>query len=177
MSVNRWLRFWRHAWQDSTDSRRAVPPDAARRLSAQVAASEARHSGEIRLCVEAALPLGELWPPPPDAQVRPLLRRRALGWFGQLGVWDTAHNNGVLIHLLLAERSIEIVADRGLNATVSAADWQALADALAMELRADRFEAGLSEAVRQIGAWLERDFPAPADRPNPNELPDAVLMV
>ena len=39
--------------------------------------------------------------------------------FGQLGVWDTAQNNGVLIYLLLADRVVEIVADRGIAARIS----------------------------------------------------------
>ena len=40
-------------------------------------------------------------------------RERAVTLFGKLRVWDTEHNNGVLIYLLLAEHAIEIVADRG----------------------------------------------------------------
>ena len=45
--------------------------------------------------------------------------------FGKLRVWDTEHNNGVLIYLLLAEHAIEIVADRGLNEQVPPQQWQA----------------------------------------------------
>lgn len=175
--MNRWRRLWRHAWRDQTDSQRALSPEAAQRLTAQVAASEARHTGEIRVCVEAALPLTYLWPLPSGADLRPVVRQRALAWFGKLGVWDTAHNNGVLVYLLLAERAIEIVADRGLNDRVTPADWQALAATLATDLRAGRFEDGLAQAVQQIGLWLERDFPQTAGTAGPNQLPDAVLRV
>ena len=94
-----------------------APPatSALARLQARVAASEATHSGEIRLCIEAGLPLSYL-------RRRATARERAVAMFGKLRVWDTAHNNGVLIYLLLAEHAIEIVADRGLSARVDAAE-------------------------------------------------------
>ena len=91
-----------------TRGARTRPPTAVERLRERVAASERRHSGEIRICVEAGLPLSYLW--------RGLSARdRAITMFGKLRVWDTEHNNGVLIYLLLAEHAIEIVADRGLE--------------------------------------------------------------
>ena len=43
-------------------------------------------------------------------------RERALELFGLLRVWDTEHNNGVLIYVLHAEHAVEIVADRGARA-------------------------------------------------------------
>ena len=79
-------------------------PRAAKARLTRVAASEKRHSGEIRVCAEAGLPLSYLWR---GASAR----ERALAMFGKLRVWDTEHNNGVLIYLLLAEHAIEIVAD------------------------------------------------------------------
>ena len=101
-------RMFRHRWLDESDTRRAIPPALAQRLAERVAASERRHSGEIRLYVEAGLPLSYLWR---DATPR----ERAVAMFGKLRVWDTEHNNGVLVYLLLAEHAIEIVADRGLR--------------------------------------------------------------
>ena len=99
-----------------------------------------RHSGEIRISVEAGLPLSYLW--------RDLTARdRAVTLFGKLRVWDTEHNNGVLIYLLLAEHAIEIVADRGLARHVAAAQWQALVAGMREAFRAGRFEEGLLQAV------------------------------
>ena len=96
------LRLLRHRWFDDTDLRRALPADALARVEARVAASELHHSGEIRVSVEAGLPLSYLW--------RGLRARdRALTLFGKLRVWDTEHNNGVLIYLLLAEDRKSVV--------------------------------------------------------------------
>ena len=164
-TMGRLARILRHRWHDETDVARALDAAALARLTERVAASERHHSGEIRICVEAGLPLAYLWR---HAQAR----ERAIALFGELRVWDTEHNNGVLIYLLLAERAIEIVADRGLQRQVAAAQWRALADALAAALRAGRFEQGLAAAVAGVDALLVRHFPIAPGEPNPNELPD-----
>jgi uncharacterized membrane protein len=163
-------RLWRllkHRLWDETDVRRVLPEQALDRLEALVAESEKHHSGEIRLCVEAGLPLSYLWR---DA----LPRERALAMFGKLRVWDTEANNGVLIYLLLAEHAIELVADRGLAHVVPPARWQAIVDGLREALRAGRFEQGLASAVSEVDRLLRDRFPlAEGERAqNPNELPD-----
>ena len=45
------VRLLHHLWLDEADARRAVPPALAQRLARLVAESEARHEGEVRLCV------------------------------------------------------------------------------------------------------------------------------
>ena len=163
-------RLLRHRWHDHTDARRALGDAALARLAQRVAASELRHSGEIRVCVEAGLPL--------PYQLRDATaRERAVAVFGELGVWDTEHNNGVLIYLLLAERCIEIVADRGLNRHVNAAQWQQISDAMAAAFKTGEFEAGLNQAVDAVDALLVRHFPAAPGDANPNELPDAPVVL
>ena len=160
-------RLIRHRWLDERHVRRALDAQALRRLEARVAASEGRHSGEIRLCVEAGLPLSYLW--------RDLgARERAVTLFGKLRVWDTENNNGVLIYLLLAERAIEVVADRGLMRHVDAAQWQALVESMRNAFRAGRIEDGLAQAVDTVGALLAQHFPLAEGQANPNELPDRV---
>ncbi len=153
--MNRLLRMLKHRWRDEGDVHRALGHGALQRIESRVAASERRHSGEIRVCVEAGLPLSYLWR---DA----MARDRALTLFGKLRVWDTEHNNGVLIYLLLAERRIEIVADRGLNMHVPAAQWQALLDGMASAFRTGRFEAGLNTAIDAVDRLLCRHFPLAA---------------
>lgn len=172
----RWTRWWRHAWLDARDARRALPPEATARLVRAVADSERQHSGEIRICVEGGLPWSWLRSVRTDDGLRAVVRQRARDWFGRLGVWDTAQNNGVLVYLLLAERAIEIVADRGLDGHVSPAQWQAIAARLSAPLQAGRFEDGLVQAVADITPWLVGPFPAPPGQPNANELPDAVVL-
>ena len=165
--IKRLGRLLRHRWTDERDLKRALPPDALARLEARVAASERRHSGEIRVSVEAGLPLSYLW--------RGLSARdRAITLFGKLRVWDTEHNNGVLIYLLLADHAIEIVADRGLNRQVSPAQWQALIAPMREAFRQQCFEAGLAQAIDAIDALLALHFPLAAEQPNPDELPNRV---
>jgi uncharacterized membrane protein len=161
-------RLWRllkHRLWDETDVRRVLPAVALDRLQTQVAESEKHHSGEIRLCVEAGLPLSYLWRDAPP-------RERALAMFGKLRVWDTEHNNGVLIYLLLAEHAIELVADRGLSRTVPSAQWQAIVEGLGDSLRAGRFEEGLAAAISEVDRLLRAQFALAEGECNPNELPD-----
>lgn len=162
-------RMFRHRWLDESDTRRAIPPALAQRLAERVAASERKHSGEIRLYVESGLPLSYLWR---DATPR----ERAVAMFGKLRVWDTEHNNGVLVYLLLAEHAIEIVADRGLRTRVAAADWQHIAQRMAAAFREGRFEDGLAQAVDEVTALLVQHFPLAPGEANPNELPDEPVL-
>jgi len=168
-------RLIHHLWLDASDVRRVVPDDMAERLARRVAASEGRHTGEVRLCVEASLPAGEAWQAGTAGALTHPVRERAVGWFGRLGVWDTEHNNGVLIYLLLAERSIEIVADRALTQRVPPEQWQAMVAALAQRLRAGDVEGGLTQALEEVSAVLVSHFPAPAGWQRANELPDCVV--
>jgi uncharacterized membrane protein len=163
--MKRLLRVLKHRWFDETDARRALGDAALARLGERVRLSETRHSGEIRLCIEAGLPLSYLWRGAPA-------RERALALFGKLRVWDTEHNNGALIYLLLAERAIEIVADRGLAAKVPPDTWRALAQRMSAAFKAGRFEQGLAQAIDAVDQLLLQHFPLSAGEPNPNELPD-----
>jgi uncharacterized membrane protein len=167
--MGRLQRIFRHRWLDESDTRRAIPADVAQRLAERVAASERRHSGEVRIYVEAGLPFSYLWR---DASAR----ERALAMFGKLGVWDTEQNNGVLVYLLLAEHAIEIVADRGLNRHVPAPQWQEIVARMGEALRQGRYEEGLAQAVDEVTALLVRHFPVAAGVPNPNELPDEPVI-
>ena len=167
--MNRWLRILKHRWLDEGDAQRALGDAGLERLREGVAASELSHSGEIRICVEAGLPLSYLWR-------GATARERAVTQFGKLRVWDTEHNNGVLIYLLLAEHCIEIVAVRGLSRRVSAAQWHAITRGMSEAFRAGRFEDGLSAAVDAVTAELVQHFPLAAGERNPNELPDTPML-
>ncbi len=158
-------RILRHRWMDAADTRRAVPPELLKRLEGYVNASETRHSGEVRICVEAGLPNSYLWR---NASAR----ERAVTMFGKLRVWDTPHNNGVLIYLLLAEHAIEIVADRGLNRHVSTAQWQAMAGRMSAAFKAGQFEQGLTQALQEVSALLVEYFPLAAGQVRGNDLPN-----
>jgi uncharacterized membrane protein YgcG len=163
--MSRLMRILKHRSYDEADVRRVLDDAALKRLEARVHDSEKKHSGEIRLCIEAGLPTSYLWK-------RLSVRDRAIAMFGKLRVWDTEHNNGVLIYLLFAEHKIEIVADRGINARVPDAEWKAIVERMREPLRAGQFEAGLGLAIDAVEALLEKHFPAAAASANPNELSD-----
>lgn len=178
--MNKLKVLLKHLWLDASDARRAIPPDMLQRLAQRVAASERRHSGEIRICVEASLPASYLWRLSKLNPMRTLTRQRAVTMFGKLRVWDTEHNNGVLIYVLLAEHAIEIVADRGVARHVSPAQWQAMVARMADAFRDKRYEDGLTQALEETSAVLMEHF-AVATKPdsppvNPNELPDTPLL-
>ena len=162
-------RICKHRWLDDADSNRAVPPDMVERLMRRVMASERRHSGEVRIYVEAGLPMSYLWR---DANAR----ERALALFGKLRIWDTELNNGVLIYLLLADHAIELVADRGLNQRVSVGEWQATATKLGTAIRAGQYEEGLTQALEEVSAVLVKHFPLESNHANLNELPDRPVV-
>ncbi len=165
--MNKLLRILKHRWLDEGSAHKAVTPALAERLRQRVAASERRHSGEVRICVEAGLPLSYLWR-------GATARERAVMMFAKLRMWDTAHNNGVLIYLLLAEHKIEIVADRGLNSKVSAEAWRAIAQRLGDAFKAKRYEEGLTDALAEVSALLVQHFPLAEGEANPNELSDGL---
>jgi uncharacterized membrane protein len=162
-------RLLRHRWLDESDTRRAIPADLVERLGRRVAASEKRHTGEVRIYVEAGLPMSYLLR-------RASARERAVAMFGKLRVWDTEHNNGVLIYLLLAERAIEIVADRGLSGSVPEAQWQAIVGRMGAALHEGRFEDGITQALEEVSALLVEHFPVGAGQSRPNELPDEPVL-
>ena len=111
----------------------------------------------------------------PDEPLGAVVRDRALAWFGRLRLWDTEHNNGVLIYLLLAEHAIEFVADRALAREVPPEVWRAIVDRLGASLRAGAFEDGLTQALEEVSALLVAHFPASADTWRPNQLSNNVV--
>ena len=162
-------RLLRHRWLDESDTHKAMPPDMVERIGRRVAASERRHTGEVRIYVEAGLPTSYLW-----RSATP--RERAVTLFGKLRVWDTEHNNGVLVYLLLADRAIEIVADRGLARHVPPEEWRAIVARLGAALHDGRFEDGLTQALEEVSALLVQHFPVGEGEANDNELPDEPVL-
>ena len=165
-----WLaRLIKHRLLDEGDAHRLLDRAALARIEARVTVSEQHHSGQIRVLVEAGLPLGYL-------RRGATARARAVAMFGKLGVWDTERNNGVLIYLLLAERAIEIVADRGLNRLVAPAEWAEVASSMQDAFKSGEFEGGLMRALDAVDVLLVRHFPRQPGDADVNELPDAPIL-
>ena len=164
------MRWAQHLWLDSSDAQRLITPEGLMRLEAAVRDSEARHLGELRVCVEGGLDVPHLWRGV-DA------RDRALDLFSQLRVWDTEHNNGVLIYLLLADRRIEVLADRGLAQLVPDSQWRALVAELSQALRDQSVEEGLMQAIARVCELLRLHHPASTQARRANELPDSIVLI
>ena len=128
-----------------------------------IEASEKKHRAEIRVAIEVALDLGALW------RVRST-RERAVEVFAELGLWDTAESNGVLVYVLIAERDVEIVADRGLDGRVSNDEWQRVCALIERELGAGRWRDGILLGIEACTVLLAREFPATG--PDVNERPN-----
>jgi uncharacterized membrane protein len=161
-------RILRHLLVTRRSLRRTFPPSALAAIEAAIRAAERDHSGEIRFAVETGLRLRALLAGV-DA------RTRALEAFARLRVWDTVQNNGVLIYVLLADRDIEIVADRGFDSIVSEAEWAEVSRCMEIEFRAGQFEAGALAGVRRASAIIAAHFPhRPDDR---NELPNEPVLL
>jgi uncharacterized membrane protein len=167
-----WERLWRHLWLDHRAAARLFPPVTLRRLELATRHGEQIHAGQVRLAIEPSLPLGAI-----RHGLTP--RARALQVFGQLRIWDTPENCGVLVYLLLADRAVEIVADRGIDARVGTGTWQEICAKMEVAFRAGKFADGAQHGLIEIGALLATHFPREGStgrRPG-DELPDAPVLL
>lgn len=161
-------RIGRHLLLNRWRVRRAFPRQALTNIEKAIKASEATHTGQIRFAVEGALDGVPLFK---DQSAR----ARSIDVFANLRVWDTENSNGVLIYLLLADRDVEIVADRGINEKVQQAEWEAICRLMETEFRAGNFEGGVLTGVAAVTRLLAKHFPA-SGAPR-NELPDKPVVM
>ena len=161
-------RLWLNLFGAWFQLSRWFPLATMHRLRDEIAEGERRHAGELCLAIEPRFS--------PLAVLRGLsVRARAQQVFALLRVWDTQDNSGVLLYLHLAERRVELVADRGIAARVDPALWQALCEDFATGMRAGPPDAAVSRCLARINALLAEHFPAAED--NPRELPDEPVVL
>ena len=152
-----WFRLW--SW---------FPPATMVSIRSAIAEGETRHAGELVFAVESRYsPWAVL------SGLQP--RQRAHELFSLLRVWDTRDNSGVLLYLQLAERRVEIVADRGIAARVAPAQWQAMCGSFAADIDAQPASDAVMACLGRINALLAEHFPAGPD--NPRELPDDPVVL
>jgi uncharacterized membrane protein len=161
-------RIGKHLLEHRWRVRTVFPKHVLASIERAIKASEATHSGQIRFVVEGAL------------DGAPLLRNqsaraRALDVFSHLRIWDTAHNSGVLIYLLLADRDVEILADRGIDTLVGAAEWEKICRAMEAEFGKGNFESGVIKGIEAVSRHLAKYFPKRGA--GANELPDAPVVM
>lgn len=165
MNASRWINNLRAT---PLATRRRFPTHVLQAIEKAITTVEAQHAGEIRFVVETSLDVAALW-----SGRTP--RQRAIELFGSLGIWDTANNNGVLIYLLMAERDVEIIADRGIASAVDPREWETLCRVMEEHFRDGRFREGALAGVEGVGALLARHFPNHAgDR---NEQPNRPILM
>src|SRR5258705_2587645 len=140
-------RFFRHLATDHGSVRRAFSESALKRIEAMIGDGEKRHRGQVRFAVEPSLPLARVL-----GGVTP--RERAIEVFGLLRIWDTEENCGVLVYLLLADRDVEIVADRGIHRRAGSKAWNAACRKMKAAVRIGRFAEGLEAGLAEINALL-----------------------
>jgi uncharacterized membrane protein len=161
-------RLVRHLFTDHQSVARAFPPEAMKAIEKAIGEEELRHGGQVRVAVEASLPVSDL--------VHGMgSRERAIGWFGRLRMWDTEHNAGVLIYLLLADRRVELVADRGIHSKVGSAAWEAICGEMQQEFARGQFERGAVIGVRSVSDLLAAHFPPTGE--GRNEVPDKPVVL
>ncbi len=148
--------------------RRNFPRAALQNIERAIAQVEQNHAGQIRFAVEASLELSPLL-------AGQAARERAIEVFSQLRVWDTEHNNGVLIYLLLADRDVEIVADRGVHAKLGPPVWESVCQEMEAAFRLGKFEEGVIAGIRSVGAYLAQHYPQAGVKTN--ELPDQPVIL
>jgi uncharacterized membrane protein len=161
-------RIGKHLLEHRWRVRRIFTPAVLAEIERAIKAGEATHSGQVRFVVEGALDGAPLFR---DQSAR----HRALDIFSQLRIWDTAHNNGVLIYLLFADHSVVIVADRGIDANVGTVGWQKICADMETEFKRANFEGGVIGGIAAVSRELAKYFPAQGA--GPNELPDAPVVM
>ncbi|WP_314105623.1 TPM domain-containing protein [uncultured Stenotrophomonas sp.] len=161
------MRIWRHLSAPSLS--RTFPPERLQAITDAIAAGERRHDGQVMFAVEADLPWRALW-----QGVTP--RQRAEHAFAQLRTWDTEHNNGVLVYLLLADHAIELVADRGLRGKVGEAQWQAVCAHMQQQLRDGTLQDAVLLAIEEVSAILAGHYP-PGSGSKDDALPDSPQLL
>ena len=162
------IRIMRHLSMGRASVRRVFPSHTMNEIEKAIRATEARHDGQIRFAVEAALELSPLL-------AGQIAQQRAIEVFSKLRLWDTEHNNGVLIYLLLADRDVEIVADRGVHVRLGKEVWKAICREMEVAFRAGHFEAGVLAGIQAVGEHLSRHFPPRSGKLN--EIPDSPVVL
>jgi uncharacterized membrane protein len=165
VTLSRWLK---HAFTPPWSWRLSFPADVLRDIEAAIKQSESQHRGELRFAVENALASGRVWHGMSG-------RQRATEVFANLRVWDTEDNSGVLIYVLLADKEVHILADRGINRLVSQAVWDDVARLITADYQKRHYKEGSLQGIEKITHLLAEHFPAGPD--NPNELPNRPLII
>ncbi len=161
-------RIFRHIFTSHWQVKRAFPHAGLNSIEHAIQASEQAHTGEIRFVVEAALEGLPLY----RGQTS---RERAIEVFTQQRIWDTEGNSGLLIYLLMADRAVEIVADRGIHAKVREDEWLKICHQMEDAFKQANYVGGVVGGIDAVTQHLLMHFPAQAQ--HVNELSDTPVLL
>ena len=161
-------RIAKHLMVTQRQVNRAFPRQTLIAIEQAIKASETAHAGEIRFAVEGALDGTPLF----KGQAA---RERAIDMFSQLRIWIPEHNNGVLIYLLLADRDVEIVADRGIHAKVGSEEWEKICRRMETAFKQENYEGGVVSGIQAVTQHLVEHFSASGA--GQNELPNKPVVL
>jgi len=167
---SRWpfSRLLHHLFTTTAAGRRAFPPATLKAIQAAIAQGERLHRAEVRLIVEPAMPMADVF-------IGMSSRERARLLFSEYRIWDTEENCGILIYVNLADHKVEIIADRAAGRAISASEWQNICRTMIKGFAAGNFHDSVLAALDQLNALLHAHFPS--DGSTLNELPNRPLIL
>ena len=112
----------------------------------------------------------------PRGMKRDRVRQRAEEQFLAKNLHATRERTGILIYVSAAERMAELIADESIHAHVDDGVWAKAMAALTEGLKRGDTAGGFTAAIGQCADILADHFPARYGD-NPNELPDAVVVL
>jgi putative membrane protein len=111
----------------------------------------------------------------PRAVKRARAHQNAREQFVSQDMASTEQRTGVLIFVSLAERYVEVLADKGIAEKVDRSVWQRAVDALTSNIAADRPAEGFLTAIRICSDVLAEHFPPGSH--NDDELPNHLIVL
>lgn len=166
--MNTFKRLFRHLSHTRALARAQFPPATLQAIQACIGAGEAEHRAEVRLVIEAALPL--------SAVLRnESSRARAHELFSHYRIWDTEENSGLLIYLNLADHRVEIVTDRAVGRALKRADWESVCSTMTRSFARGIYHDGALEGLAQLNRLLALHFPQTSQQKN--EISNRPLML
>ena len=152
-------RLKKHLFTTSAAGHETFPRLTLKAIEAVITDGERRHRAEVRLIIEHALPWKEILR---DTSAR----QRAMDLFARYRVWDTEENCGVLVYINLADRKVEIVADRAVARLIVQEEWDAVCRTMTEGFAREAFRDSTAAAIEQLNTLLQEHYPARGAHPN-----------
>ena len=144
------------------------PKKVLKAIENDIQSSEEKHRAEIRVAVESNFNFSQIYH-------KMTTLERAINVFSNLQIWDTEENNGVLVYILLVERKIEIIADRGIYKKLGKDYWANVNQEMVTHFKKQEYKEGVLYAISQITKEMMTLFPKRGE--DPDELPNSVVIL